>query len=77
MSDSPCSNGINALISAVCDLQKKVNSLTQEINTLKNNATYTVQGTNETNFNQEKSIQDLFALSSSGQRLPRLRKIEQ
>ncbi len=70
MSDSFCSNGINSLISAVCELQKIVNTLTLEVNALRNNATYAIQGTNETNFNQEKSIQDLFALSSSGQQAP-------
>jgi len=67
MSDSSCSNGINSLISAVCELQKKVNNLTQEVDNLRNNTTYAIEGTNKQNSEQEKSIQDLFALSSSGQ----------
>jgi len=65
MSDSSCSNGINSLISAVCELQKKVKNFTQEVVNLRNNTTFFMEGTNKQNSNQEKSIQDLFALSSS------------
>jgi len=65
MSDSSCSNSINSLIFTICELQKKVNNLTQEVDNLRNNTTYAIEGTNKQNSYQEKSIQDLFALSNS------------